>query len=76
MFARYTAVLPEEKAKLFVEQIFAVFDTDNSGTIDFKANFSRYSLFITFKQSNDIYWTNEPTSQGTNRLVSKLYFLF
>ena len=60
VFARYTAVLPEEKAKLFVEQIFAVFDTDNSGTIDFKVTLFKYSLFILFKNCYNFYWTKEP----------------
>ena len=38
LLIRYAAVLPEAKAKVFVDQIFAVFDTDNSGSIDFKVN--------------------------------------
>ena len=36
MMEMYGAVLPTEKAKVFVDQIFQKFDSDNSGTIDFK----------------------------------------
>ena len=36
----YLAVLSEAKAKVFVDQIFAKFDTDNSGEIDFKVSFT------------------------------------
>ena len=32
----YEAVLSQEKARVFVDQIFTKFDTDNSGEIDFK----------------------------------------
>ena len=32
----YGAVLPPEKAKVFVDQIFLKFDSDKSDTIDFK----------------------------------------
>ena len=34
----YQAVLSEEKARVFVDQIFTKFDTDNSGEIDFKVS--------------------------------------
>ena len=36
MMDMYAAVLPGKKAKVFVDQIFVKFDTDCSGTIDFK----------------------------------------
>ena len=36
MMEMYQAVLSEEKARVFVDQIFTKFDTDNSGEIDFK----------------------------------------
>ena len=32
----YSSILPGMKAKTFVDQIFQRFDSDNSGTIDFK----------------------------------------
>ena len=40
MMGMYLAVLSEAKAKVFVDQIFAKFDTDNSGEIDFKVSFT------------------------------------
>ena len=36
MMEMYTSVLPPEKAKVFVDQIFLKFDSDKSDTIDFK----------------------------------------
>jgi Ca2+-binding EF-hand superfamily protein len=36
MLGMYSSVLPGSKAVVFVEQIFAKFDTDKSGSIDFK----------------------------------------
>merc|ERR1712106_1027797 len=36
MMEMYASVLPGKKAKVFVDQIFVKFDTDCSGTIDFK----------------------------------------
>ena len=36
MMEMYGAVLPPEKAKVFVDQIFLKFDSDKSDTIDFK----------------------------------------
>ena len=36
MMDMYSAVLPGMKAKTFVDQIFQRFDSDNSGSIDFK----------------------------------------
>ena len=38
MMEMYQAVLSEEKARVFVDQIFTKFDTDNSGEIDFKVS--------------------------------------
>jgi Ca2+-binding EF-hand superfamily protein len=38
MMEMYQAVLSEEKARVFVDQIFTKFDTDNSGEIDFKGS--------------------------------------
>ena len=35
MMEMYQEVLSEEKARVFVDQIFNKFDTDNSGEIDF-----------------------------------------
>ena len=39
MMEMYQAVLSEDKARVFVDQIFTKFDTDNSGEIDFKVCF-------------------------------------
>ena len=36
MMDMYSSVLPGMKAKTFVDQIFQKFDSDNSGSIDFK----------------------------------------
>ena len=36
MMEMYSEVLSYSKALIFVEQIFAKFDTDNNGNIDFK----------------------------------------
>ena len=36
MMKMYEAILSQEKAKEFVDQIFKKFDSDNSGEIDFK----------------------------------------
>lgn len=36
MLEMYGAILQGTKAKVFVDQIFAKFDSDNSGSIDFK----------------------------------------
>ena len=41
MMNMYTAVLSVKKATIFVEQIFAKFDTDCNGTIDFKVRTKR-----------------------------------
>ena len=35
----YVNVLSNAKAKTFVNQIFSKYDTDNSGSIDFKVSF-------------------------------------
>ena len=32
----YTMILPADNAKLFVDQIFRIFDKDGNGSIDFK----------------------------------------
>ena len=34
----YTMILPVENAKLFVDQIFRIFDKDGNGSIDFKVS--------------------------------------
>ena len=39
MMDMYSSVLPGMKAKTFVDQIFQKFDSDNSGSIDFKVTF-------------------------------------
>ena len=39
MMDMYASVLVGAKAKTFVDQIFQKFDSDNSGSIDFKVSF-------------------------------------
>lgn len=39
MMDMYASVLAGAKAKTFVDQIFQKFDSDNSGSIDFKVDF-------------------------------------
>ena len=34
----YSLILPVDNARLFVEQIFRIFDRDGNGTIDFKVH--------------------------------------
>ena len=41
----YQAVLSEEEARVFVDQIFTKFDTDNSGEIDFKVGPASCKIF-------------------------------
>ena len=41
MMDMYASVLPGKKAKVFVDQIFVKFDTDGSGSIDFKVRCSQ-----------------------------------
>ena len=50
MMEMYGAVLPPEKAKVFVDQIFQKFDSDKSDTIDFKVKL-RHSLFLIYSDS-------------------------
>ena len=40
----YSPVMPDKKANAFVDQVFSKFDTDNSGTIDFKVRFKMKTL--------------------------------
>ena len=55
MMEMYQAVLSEEKARVFVDQIFNKFDTDNSGEIDFKVGQASRPIFCWFWQPS--YWT-------------------
>ena len=41
----YAMILPKGNAKVFVEQIFRMFDKDENGHIDFKVTFERYRFF-------------------------------
>ena len=43
----YQAVLSQEKAKAFVDQIFGKYDMDNSGEIDFKVRNKLKRKFVT-----------------------------
>ena len=42
----YGAVLPPEKAKVFVDQIFLKFDSDKSDTIDFKVKAESFPSYF------------------------------
>ena len=44
MMEMYGAVLPPEKAKVFVDQIFLKFDSDESDTIDFKVKVEPFPI--------------------------------
>ena len=44
MMEMYGAVLPPEKAKVFVDQIFLKFDSDKSDTIDFKVKVETFII--------------------------------
>jgi S-adenosylmethionine synthetase len=48
MMDMYQAVLSEEKARAFVDQIFTKFDIDNSGEIDFKVGQASYPISFIF----------------------------
>ena len=48
MLDMYSAVLSIAKANMFVEQIFAKFDTDKDGTIDFIVSCQKKE--VTWKQ--------------------------
>ena len=50
MMEMYASVLPPEKAKVFVDQIFLKFDSDKSDTIDFKVMVEP-SLFLIYTSS-------------------------
>ena len=45
MMGMYASVLPPEKAKVFVDQIFLKFDSDKSDTIDFKVKIYMNDLY-------------------------------
>ena len=49
MMEMYVAVLSEEKAKVFVSQIFTKFDTDDSGEIDFKVSPAFVIILLEFQ---------------------------
>ena len=44
MLDMYRLLLPPGNARVFVEQLFGLFDTDKGGTIDFKVKFSFHLL--------------------------------
>ena len=45
----YCLLLPPGNARVFVEQLFGLFDSDKSGSIDFKVLKDSQQLFKTFK---------------------------
>ena len=47
----YGAVLPPEKAKVFVDQIFLKFDSDKSDTIDFKVKVETFIISDLYRAS-------------------------
>ena len=47
MLDMYRLLLPPGNARVFVEQLFGLFDTDKGGTIDFKVKFSKTTSKIT-----------------------------
>ena len=57
LLGMYIDVLSNAKAKQFVNQIFSKYDTDNSGSIDFKVQQKNEMLFFlsTFQHSPGIY---------------------
>ena len=51
MMEMYGAVLPPEKAKVFVDQIFLKFDSDKSDTIDFKVKVETFIISDLYRAS-------------------------
>ena len=45
----YTMILPVGNAKVFVDQIFRIFDKDGNGTIDFKVCTSMLAYLVMLK---------------------------
>ena len=43
LFDMYCLLLPPGIAKIFVDQLFTLFDEDKSGSIDFKVGFQQYN---------------------------------
>ena len=46
----YSMILPAGNAKVFVDQIFRIFDKDGNGSIDFKVYFEYYISNVNAKQ--------------------------
>ena len=44
----YSMILPVANAKVFVDQIFRIFDKDGNGDIDFKVNYTVLQWFFNF----------------------------
>ena len=60
----YQAVLSQEKAKAFVDQIFGKYDTDKSGEIDFKVRKRLIENILELRISPNIYIL-DPHKSGT-----------
>ena len=76
LFDMYCLLLPPGIAKIFVDQLFTLFDEDKSGSIDFKVGFRQYnglSGFITYSSQEFLVASNMPTS-GSAR--EKLRWIF
>ena len=59
MMEMYSEVLSYSKALIFVEQIFAKFDTDNNGNIDFKVKMMKRSSVKVKELIKGVYAGNE-----------------
>jgi hypothetical protein len=55
MMEMYQAVLSQEKAKAFVDQIFGKYDMDNSGEIDFKVGNKSHRKRFSFSLALSVY---------------------
>ena len=61
----YTMILPVENAKLFVDQIFRIFDKDGNGSIDFKVCWKFANVLQKLNRNYSVkpkmvYWIESP----------------
>ena len=71
----YSMILPAGNAKVFVDQIFRIFDKDGNGSIDFKVNIfiiSRYIAINGIFLFND-FWTHHKPNTPLQK-CAKLIF--
>lgn len=50
----YSMILPVGNAKVFVDQIFRIFDKDGNGSIDFKVSFSKVEYAASFLRMENL----------------------